>query len=45
MNSLHFIAMKIILKKYKHLETREMTKEELEDFNDMGIMDEEILED
>ena len=32
-------------KKYKHLETREMTKEELEDFNDMGIMDEEILED
>ena len=32
-------------KKYKYLETREMTKEELEDFNDMGIMDEEILED
>lgn len=32
-------------KKYKHLETREMTKEELEDFNDMGIMDEEILDD
>ena len=32
-------------KKYKHLETREMTKEELEDFNDLGIMDEEILED
>lgn len=32
-------------KKYKHLETREMTKEELEDFNDMGIMNEEILED
>lgn len=32
-------------KKYKHLETREMTEEELEEFNDMGIMDEEILED
>lgn len=32
-------------KKYKHLETREMDKEELEEFNNMGIMDEEIIED
>jgi len=32
-------------KKYKHLETREMTDEELEEFNDLGIMDEEILDD
>ena len=32
-------------KKYKHLETREMTDEELEEFNDMRIMDEEIIED
>lgn len=33
------------LKKYKHLETREMDKEELEEFNNMGIIDEEIIED
>lgn len=32
-------------KKYKHLETRKMDKEELEEFNNMGIMDEEIIED
>lgn len=32
-------------KKYKHLETREMTDEELEEFNNLGIMDEEILDD
>ena len=32
-------------KKYKHLETREMDKDELEEFNNIGIMDEEIIED
>ena len=32
-------------KKYKHLETREMDKDELEEFNNMGILDEEIIED
>ena len=32
-------------KKYKHLETRKMDEEELEEFNNMGIMDEEIIED
>lgn len=32
-------------KKYKHLETREMDDDELEEFNNMGIMDEEIIED
>lgn len=32
-------------KKYKHLETRKMDKDELEEFNNMGILDEEIIED
>lgn len=32
-------------KKYKHLETRKMDEDELKEFNNMGFMDEEIIED